>query len=248
MNQIYENVERVGNFTSSQISKLLTSGDGPFGFGAPALEYIREKRWERKLKRPLMVEVTTRSILWGKFLEERVHNLLPLGYRHVNNVTLDHLVIDCWKGSPDEINELEDTVSDIKCYQPKAFCQYVDVLTRAKEQNDVSIFKKENPDEYWQLVSNSVLTGLSNIEAIVYMPYESELLEIREEAENYDGDDPWRFRFIYEVDRTELAYLPDDSNYKNLNIFRFPVPEEDVKLITSRVKNAEILLTRQKDI
>jgi hypothetical protein len=74
------------------------------------------------------------------------------------------------------------------------------------------------------------------------MPYESELEEIREMAENYDGNDQWKYRFIAESHKSALPYLPNKGYYKNLNIFEFKVPEEDKKALTERVLMAIQLL------
>ena len=74
------------------------------------------------------------------------------------------------------------------------------------------------------------------------MPYESELEEIRAEVENADLEEPWKYRFITESLKCELAYLPDDSEYKNLNIFRFPLDKLDANLLTQRVLEASLIL------
>lgn len=240
---ILNNTIRNGNFTSSQIWKLTKLGKDGKSFGAPALTYIKEKKYEQKLKRSLSTDVSTRPILWGKFLEPRVHDLLPNSYEHINDETLVHPKFSYWVGSPDNKNVSQSTICDTKCYQPKAFAEYVDNLQLAHDTGDISIFKDNHPEEYWQLTSNAILSGMENIEAIVYMPYESELMEIRMAAENFDGDDQFKYRFIYECDKRELAYLPDDSEYKNLNIFRFPLNKMDVIFLTQQVQKAYTLLT-----
>lgn len=247
MESILENELRVGNFTSSQMFRLMANGKGD-NFSAPFLKYVDEKKREIKLGRSLKVEKSSRATLWGKFLEERVHNLLPLGYELQSNVTIQHPTIKEWVGSPDNINRNASVVSDTKCLEPDAFSIYVDMLKEASEIDKKEYcsgcdhFKKEDPEKYWQLVSNACLLGCKYIEAIVYMPYESELLEIRESASEYDNFDQYKYRFITEVGKSELAYLPDNSQYKNLNIFRFEVPESDKEALTERVKQAIKLL------
>lgn len=239
---ILDNKSRNGNFTSSQIWKLTKLGRDGKSFGAPALTYIQEKKWERKLKRSLSTDVSTRSILWGKFLEARVHDLLPKSYQHINEETLVHPKYAFWLGSPDNKEESSSTICDTKCYQPKAFAEYVENLQKAKETGDLSFFRDNHPEEYWQLVSNAILSGSKNIEAIIYMPYESELAEIRQEASELDTDEPWKYRFIFECDKRELAYLPDDSEYQNLNRFRFELDPKDVEFLTQKVIQAARLL------
>lgn len=236
---ILENTERNGNFTSSKIFNLMKVAKDKVSFGAPAFTYIEEKKFERKLKRSISTDAETRATLWGKFLESRVHGLLGMEYEHTNDISLIHPKYNFWVGSPDFLDRKAKVVSDSKCPQPKAFCQLIENCSKG-----VDTFKDEHEDYYWQLTSNAVITGSEFIELIVYMPYESELPEIREEAENFDGIDQYKYRFIAESTKHQLAYLPDDSEYKNLNIFRFPLNEVDAWLLENKVIDAAILLTK----
>lgn len=234
---ITENQNRIGCFTSSKIFNLMKEGPKPGSFGKPFHTYIQEKKFEQKLKRSISTDVSTRPMLWGKFLESRVHNMLGMAYRHVFDETLQHPKYNFWSGSPDFINDTDDVVCDSKCPQPKAFCELVENCSKG-----IEAFKDNHEDYYWQLVSNALITGKNFIELIVYMPYESELEEIRAEVENADLEEPWKYRFITESLKCELAYLPDDSEYKNLNIFRFPLDKLDANLLTQRVLEASLIL------
>lgn len=236
------NKERIGNFTSSNMWKLMTVATDKKSFGKPALTYIKEKQWEKKLKRSISTEVQTRPMLWGKFLEQRVHDMLDAGYELISEKSFVHKKIPTWSGSPDNKNVTESVCADTKCYQPKAFCEYVDNLTHAVKINSTEYFKLNHPEEYWQLVSNAVLLDMKNIEAIAYMPYKNELAEIRQAAANFDSLDQYKYRFIAEAPDEELAYLPDDSEYKNLNKFRFEVPKADIDFLTARVLMATAIL------
>lgn len=208
-------------------------------FGKPALTYIAGKNLERKLGRALAIEKHSRATLWGKFLEQRVHDLLPTSYELLSNVTVQHPIIKCWVGSPDNIDEKASVVCDTKCYEPQNFAEYVDTILK----NDVELFKMNHPEEYWQLISNAVILDAKYIEPIVYMPYEDELPDIRLAAGNYDGEEQYRFRFIAEAPKCELPYLPDNGYYKNLNIVRFEAPLDDSLLLTERILEAQKLLT-----
>lgn len=244
MESILENEIRNGNFSSSQMFRLMANGKGGKD-SAPFLKYVDEKKRERKLGRSLKVEKSSRATLWGKFLEERVHNLLPLGYELQSDVTIQHPTIKEWVGSPDNINRKESVVADTKCLEPDAFSVYVDMLEIAKGLEGIDqteYFRENDPEKFWQLISNAVLLDCKFIEAIVYMPYESELLEIRKSAEDYDNFDQYKFRFITEVGKSELAYLPDNSQYKNLNIFRFEAHESYKEVLTNQVLKAIELL------
>lgn len=233
---ILENNNRVGNFTSSEIWRLMTYNKAKTDFGAQGLSYIQEKRIERKLGRSISMNKGTQSTKWGNFLERRVHDLLPLSYKSVSKVTLQHPEYPFWCGSPDNVEEETLTVADTKCYEPQNFAEYNDVL----KVNDTELWKAEFPKEYWQLVSNACILGYKNIEAIVYMPYKSELDVIRDMVINYDEPDQWKYRFIVECSDYELPFLPDgNEHYKNLNIYRFTCPESDKLALTERVQEAE---------
>lgn len=236
--QITSNILRIGNFTNSENHRLVDI-DSTLKMGRDKAEnYIKEKNWERRMGRSITKQVDTRPMLWGKFLENRVHRLLPNSYIHQNDVTIRHDFIDYWSGTPDNLVPTEKVVGDTKCPDPKAFCELVDLMTEACEVQDPSIFKAGHPKYYWQLVGNGILVGAEFIELILYMPYESELEEIREEANNYDGDEPWKYRFIYESLKEELPYLPDGCDYKNLYTFRLPLDKEDAKHLTKCVIKA----------
>lgn len=247
MASITENKNRIGNFTSSSIWKLMKTGKQEGGFGVPAITYIQEKVWERKLKRSINTDTSTRPMLWGKFLEKRVHELLPLNYKHVYDETILHPKHPYWAGSPDNDDEQAKAVGDTKCPQPKAFCELVDVLTRAVETNDISHFRDHDDGKYyWQVTSNACIKGYDYIELTLYLPYESELRDIRMAAENWDGEDQFKYRWIYECDRSELAYQPDNSEYKNLYSFRFPLVLADAIMLEQNVIKAAKILNAAK--
>jgi hypothetical protein len=235
---------RVGNFTSSNIYKLTVKGKGPHGFGDGAMTYIAEKKMERRLGRSLDVSKQTRPMLWGLFLEPFVHNMLPLSYELVSQESIVHPTIKTWVGSPDNVNRIDSVVGDTKCYEPKAFAEYVDVLTACMNLGSVDLFRKTHKKEYYQLVSNAIILGVDNIEPIAYMPYKSELPVIRALAENFDSPEQYKYRFIAEAPDEELAHLPDGGHYKNLNQFRFKVPQEDIDFLTERVLKATELLEK----
>ena len=236
---ILENTNRNGNFTSSNIWKLMEVSKDGKSFGKPALTYIQEKAWERKLKRSIETGGDSKETIWGKFLEPFVHDLLTIDYIHSNDETLTHPEIPFWKGSPDFKNLKYSVVSDSKCPQPKAFCKLVDSCNKG-----LSYFRDEFPEYYWQLVSNACITESKYIEIIIYMPYEKDLNEIRDAADNYDGLDQYKYRFISELPSYNLACLPNDSEYKDLNIFRWDVFDGDRDKLKENVLKANELLLK----
>jgi hypothetical protein len=237
MSSIIENKARIGNFTNSQIYKLMTIGKGPGGIGAPALTYINEKKIERRLGRSISVNAYTRDMAWGHFMEYIVFDKIEFGYELSSSDTLHHPTIECWKGSCD-FTMAGVKIAELKCYQPKNFSLYTDALMIG----DIDNLKSNFPEEYWQAVGNAIVNQVDKAELITFMPYKSELDNIRSMAENYDGDNQWHYRFIYESDDSSLAYLPDNGYYKNINCFEFIVPEEDKKVLTDRVNYCHTLL------
>lgn len=240
---IIQNTRRHGNFTSSNIYKLLSKDKSGKDFGVPALGYIEEKNIERRLGRSIATDSYSRDMAWGLFLEQRVFDLLPFGYSLESQTTDMHPTIDCWAGSKDLI-VYGVKVSDIKCYQPKNFALYSDAIN----EGDLDKFKENFPKEYWQLVSNAIINEVPKAEAICYMPYKSEIEAIQYMAANYEGDKPQgHYLFIHESKAphySDLAHLPDGGYYKNLNIFEFTVPQDDIDLLTEKVLLARELLVK----
>jgi hypothetical protein len=99
---------------------------------------------------------------------------------------------------------------------------------------------KDGEKFYWQLVGNAILLNVDKAELIVGCPYESELLEIKELAETWNGE--INLYWLFMADKTELPYLLDGGYYKNLNIISFDVKQEDKDLLTSRVVECVKLL------
>lgn len=257
MSNIIENELRVGAFTSSENFRLCGIGsremtsdelsrhkkinpkskartiyhkDTP---DSSFYTYVEEKKRENKLRRSLDTGASSKDTAWGTFLEQRVFDLIGFHYNMKSDETKAHPTINGWAGSSDLI-VLNKKVSDIKCYGLNKFTQYADCLVK----KDINLLRTDFKKEYWQLVSNAVINEVPNAEAILYAPYLSELPEIIEMVENYDGMDQYKYRFIAESTWHELNVIPDDSGYKNLNIFEFEVPKDDIDFLTERVIKA----------
>jgi len=66
---------RIGNITSSEGAvAVMSNGKAKGSFGAPALTYIEECNFERRLGRSIETESNARPLTWGKFIEGRVLN------------------------------------------------------------------------------------------------------------------------------------------------------------------------------
>jgi len=230
---------RIGNFTSSNIYKLLAKDRSGKGFGKPALTYIEEKNMERILGRSLATESDARPLQWGKLCERFVFESLSTAYTLCSDVTLQHPSIPYWVGSPD--GNTDKLVMDIKCpLTLKSFFQ----LTQG--ENIYSIidgfsvkgaqFSAHSAGEqyYYQIVSNAIITGKKYGELIVFVPHKSQLEEIRNEAD-FQGIN-W---VKYSTD-DELPYVPD--SVQNLVHIEFEIPDKDIELLTNAVTEAGKML------
>jgi hypothetical protein len=227
---------RVANFSSSSIHKLMSMNKSKDGFGAPGLTYIKEKKMEQRLGRSLQNEIDGKEVWWGKLNESRVFGLLPLDYTFEAVTRYSHPTVSNWTGMPD--TNRPNVVGDIKCpFSLKSYCTAVDSF------GDIEAFKKAKPDWYYQLVSNSILCDKPRAEIIVYVPYKSELDEIRDYCAMFDGNQNKVARFGF-ADDDDLPYLIEGGHYKNIEIFEFEVPESDKEFLTDRVKQAVELLNQ----
>jgi len=220
------NEERIAHFTSSQIYRLVV------GSKTVRDNYIQEKIIEKRLGKSLESGGGGQAAYWGIFMEMVVFELLGLEYKIESKLTDLHPTLgDVWSGSKDLIVP-GVKVGDIKAYQYKKFAQYAECLKRGS----VEFFRSEFPQEYWQLVSNAAIHNVSIGEAILYMPYESEIPEIKKLAEAYDGPDMWKYKFIAESEIQDLPSLKDGGYYQNVNTFEFEIPKADTELLTAAVE------------
>lgn len=231
--------ERYGTFSSSNMWKLMTNNKSKTDFGTQGVKYIKQVKHETNLGRAVNSERDSRPTSWGKFVETRVFELLGLEYRLVSEDRLVHPEFPFWTGAPDLLKH-EDTVADVKCpVSLEVFCDKLEAL------KDIDKYKDEFPEDYWQLISNSILTGARFAEAIIYVPYKHELPLIREAASNFSGNQN-KIAWIGWAEDEELPYLIEGGKYKSLNVVRFEVPEADKEALTSRIKLAASHIFQQE--
>lgn len=244
---------RSGNFSSSEIHKLMSKGRGAFtieNVGSSFNTYVQEKKFEQRHKRSLSNRINTKPIVWGQVMEGYVFENLPLEYKEMNEFgRLFHKDINHWCGIPDVIRK--DVVSDIKC--PSSLLIYSKLIDSF--ENGLEAFKTSHKEYYWQLVSNAILTNVSKGELIVFMPKKSELTKVQtyvrgldvEKLEADKGITPYQFNFIdteieafllENIKPSYVPYLKDESDYKSLTKFEFDIPKEDMDALTERVKLA----------
>ena len=231
-----EQNSRVGSFSNSEIWRLIPGKRGEML--KTGYSYIEEKRFERKLGRALSSEQNSKSTGWGTFVEKRAFDLLPLHYKLRSIDRLVHPDIPYWTAAIDIIGE--DFAGDVKCpYTLLSFCQQVEAMEKG-----IETYKELKPEYYWQCVAHSILAAKKFAEIIIYVPYQTELDEIREMANNVDGAQQNKVAFINWAEDDQLPYLIEGGYYKNLNILRWEVSQEDKKLLTSRVIEAGKLLIK----
>jgi hypothetical protein len=245
---IANNPLRIGNFTSSEIVALTEKGNQALGFGVPAITYIEEKNMERRHGCSISTESNARPLLWGKLLEPLAFDELGLEYSLTSQETILHPTIPYWSGSPDGFKDGKETVVDEKCpITRKSFSQLVDPLYNGKTGMDaMNIIRAKHKDGnkyYWQLVSNATIVGSKYAELIVYMPYLSQIPDIKFLAEGNS-----KYYWVWAAGEEELPYLRDGGYYNNLNIIRFEVPQKDKDYLTALVEKAGTLLNNQPSV
>jgi hypothetical protein len=228
---------RIGLFTSSQIHNLMTVGVDRVSFGKPARAYIRNKIRETALGIELDLEKSTHELSWGRAVEGYCYDThIELDYNIKSDKTIVH-PSKMFCGTPDL--ESASCVADIKCpYTRNSFCDLVEII----ESGSVEVFKKQNDEYYFQLVSNSILTNKDEAELIVFMPYAKEIPQIVEYIEVIDDfalqmDIQW----VIHTDIKRIPHIPDNSKYRNLYRFRFKVPNEDKDLLMENIHKADKL-------
>lgn len=227
---------RNGNFTSSEIFRLMKPGKAKGSFSVDADTYIQECNRERRLMRSIEVQTDARPLSWGKCVEKRAFDVLGLEYTLCSDKTIQHPDIPWWCGSPDATTS--EIVSDLKCpLTLTSFCQMVDPYYEGKnlihEALTIEAVRENHRDGdkfFWQIVSNAVLTGKKKGQLIVYVPYLDELDEIKTIA---DGNPDYYWIWTAEVEK--LPYLIKGGHYKNINVIEFDIMDRDVNALTTRV-------------
>lgn len=239
---------RNGTFSSSQVWKLMSKDKAGTGVGAPFKSYLKQVSYEIILGRAINKDTNPKPCTWGDLVEHHVFGLLEdILYKHVSNDRLFHPENQYWTGAPDLISP--KTVSDVKTpYSLEVFCDKIITLQDAFDNEDISVYKRDYPEDYWQHISNAILlelngTPISHFEAIIYVPYKSELEAIRELANNWSGDQN-KVAWINWASDDDLPYLVDGGHFQNLNTFRFPVPEADKQALKERMELATNQLTQ----
>jgi hypothetical protein len=225
--------EKAARPKSGKGSKSELVEDGP---GEAFYNYVEEKKLERKLGRPLNDEASARPLTWGKLVERVAFLALGFTYQLTSKSTLVHPTLNCWVGTPD--GESQTSVLEIKCpYTIKSYCDLHDCNTI----DEVREKHKDGEKFYWQCISNAILTNKKTADLVFYMPYKSELDNVRSACEEWEGH-PNQVAWIHFGADEDLPHLIDGMAYKNVHKITFEVSEQDKKRLTQRVELAARLL------
>lgn len=226
---ITENQDRIAHYTSSQMFRLM---------GTPSVQktYIEEVKFEKQLGVSCKEEASSKSLNWGTIMQYYVaENYMPIGFDWHDKTEVHNDLIK-WSGTPDIISE--DGTGDIKCFYRKKFAQVANCILECLTKG-VEVLKKNEPEIYWQITSNSAIMGKSKCMLVLFLPYESELEDVREYACNSQLPEEWKYRFIYESSKSELPHQSDNSIFPNVIQYEWDIVTEDVKLIENKIKSLE---------
>jgi hypothetical protein len=217
-----QQVSRTGNFTSSAISALCSNGRAKGTFGKPFYTYAEEKAFEEILGRSLTKEAKADSLEWGNLCERFAYEQIEgLEYNLVSKKRYSHLELP-WSGMPDMISD--DHIADIKC--PWTIKSFLSLVT-------TDDLKASSPEYYWQLVSNAILCNKDKAKLFVFMPRIDQIEAIQELA--IEKNSVIKYKTV-----EQLPYIPKDSKIKSLYCLDIEIPLCDKKLLTDRVREAEI--------
>jgi hypothetical protein len=162
--------DRLGLFTSSQISRLMVTERSGKGFGVDAKTYIMEVLAEM-LTGERKEEVTSKSIEWGNYYEtmamEEYTKKRECIIEYFGKENPKFFKIDSHPagGSPDGIAHYgnETILLEIKC--PYNSVNHIDNAI-----NDIEWFKKNRKEYYAQVQLNMVATNCMEADFISYDP------------------------------------------------------------------------------
>ena len=231
---ITENLMRIGRFTSSGVWQLMTNGRAAGTPGKPFETYVRQKAREKKLFRSITNDASSKPTSWGKYMEKRAFSKLDIDYSLTSDVTTEHPTIENFAGSTDGL-KFDDgrTVFDIKCpFTLTSFCDLIECTTD-------EMLLKEFPEYFYQLIANAMIHNTKWCELIVYVPYMSELSDIRLGVKYEENK---QLQWIECSEDYELPYIHPRSEYKDLNILRFEAKQEYKDALEVRLLMANELI------
>lgn len=175
--------ERLGYFTGSRMSDLMTRGKKKDEtFGKTSLSYIYEVAGERLMNRRIVEndELFTRylhlahpssSVMeWGHENEDLAAEIFRerTSLETFETESLRHQSIPYLSASPDRLYRTSDGqwgIIEIKCPMPKAFMQY------KAEIRDSDTLKAAKPEYWWQMQTEMMCAGYDSGYFVAFCPF-----------------------------------------------------------------------------
>ncbi len=175
-------MQRLGMFTGSRISDLMSEGRKGEPFGKTALSYIYEVAAERDLLPmyrsneelfDIYNELTTVDNRYTRYGHENEDFAVERYELATGNKTEEvgfttHPTIEWLGASPDRIATNKDgerKVVEVKCPIPANFMRY------RSEIHDSATLKAVKPEYYWQIQAELAVTGLDKADFVVFCPF-----------------------------------------------------------------------------
>jgi hypothetical protein len=247
------NQERLGKFTSSTIQALTTSDKRKKKKAGPGVSFythIEEKLFEIQAGRQL-TDSNSRATSWGNYMEKYVYETrLKYSGAELQSKTFivhpDPIFQGMYGGSPDIVGE--SRVGDIKC--PFTLKSYLQAYS-CKDITELRDKHQDGEKYFWQLVSNSILTGRPVCDLYFWIPRgyalpdqgeeEPEIFTIHERMrDSVDLSVKW----VMWCDTEDLPYLlnKDTLQFKH---FEFEPTELEKEFLLDRVGQAVRLLNEK---
>lgn len=224
---------------------------------ASAMNYIKDKNKEFKLKRRLEKDDSGKAALWGKLVESWLMNERPeiIGYEHTltPNITTIHPIYNFHCGSRDGFNNLTNAVDDIKCpYTLESYSEFAelhekislananvtDALINGIDYEGINYYHKDGYKYYCQLLSNACIAGVNRAELIIFIPTIEQLDNIKQYASDGDLENYQDYYYIAMANNESLPYLPLDAEYSNKIVFNLTFTAEEIEHFNNKIKLA----------
>lgn len=179
--------QRHGNFTGSQVGRLMKSGRAKADiFSADAKKYMLKILGERDVPTSVLMDdeqfenylrltsVTSKAMAWGNDKEPEARQLYEelTGNKVTTTGALWLPELKGFADSPDGLVLDKDGCIEIKCPTPDTYTQYKYFIS------DAASLKEVNDVYYWQVFSHMLATGAAWCDWIAYMPFDSKPLHI----------------------------------------------------------------------
>lgn len=179
--------QRHGNFTGSQVGRLMKSGRAKADiFSADGKKYMLKILGERDVPSTVLMDdeqydkylrltnVTSKAMAWGSDKEPEARELYEelTGNKVTTTGALWLPELKGFADSPDGLVLEKDGCIEIKCCMPETYTQYKYFI------HDAASLKEINDVYYWQVMSHMLVTGAAWCDWMAYMPFDSKPLHI----------------------------------------------------------------------